>query len=255
MADRGERHSRNPVRRGIRGGMEATFKGVVVMDLRSFTTRIAVASALVALAGIARAQPAAVRLPEPRRQGAMSLEAALAARHSTRALTRDSLDLADVSQLLWAAQGVNRPDGHRTAPAAGGIYALEIYVVAARVRGLAAGVYHYRQAGHVLEPVSAGERLQAITDSATHQAWQADAAVAFVFASDPSRLGGRFHDRAERYAPMEVGFAAQDLYLEAAALGLATTFAGSFQDSTMARLVGLPEGLRPMGIMPVGHPR
>jgi len=226
------------------------------MDLRSLSPRLCLAAALLACAGSAvRAQQPTVRLSEPRRQGTLALEAALAARHSTRTLTRDSVDLADVSQLLWAAQGINRPDGHRTAPAAGGIYALELYVVAARVRGLPAGVYHYRQAGHVLETVSTGDRLQAITDSATHQAWQADAALAVVFTSDASRLAGRFRDRAERYAPMEVGFAAQNLYLEAAALGLGTTFAGSFQDDAMARLLGLPESLKPMGIMPIGHPR
>jgi len=229
-----------------------------VPPIASLAPRLRFAAVLCILgASAAHAQqPAAtVRLPEPRRQGAMAFEAALAARHSTRALSRDSLDLADVGQLLWAAQGVNRPDGHRTAPAAGGIYALEMYVVAARVRDLPAGVYHYRQAGHLLEAVSSGDRLRAITDSATHQAWQADAALAVIFASDYQRLAGRFRDRAERYAAMEVGFAAQNLYLEAAALGLGTTFAGSFQDSTMARLVGLPESLKPMGIMPIGRPR
>ena len=226
------------------------------MVLRSHPSGPFIAAALLLCTGaLARAQQPTTRLSEPRRQGAMSLEAALAARHSTRALTRDSVDLADVSQLLWAAQGINRPDGHRTAPAAGGIYALEMYVVAARVRGLPAGVYHYRQAGHVLETVSTGDRLQAITDSATHQAWQADAALAVVFTSDYARLSGRFRDRAERYVPMEVGFAAQNLYLEVAALGLGTTFAGSFQDDAMARLLGLPESLKPMGIMPIGHPR
>lgn len=229
-----------------------------MQPLSLLRTRLALTAALLTLAGsVARSQQPAgtVRLPEPRRQGAMSLEAALAARHSTRALTRDSLDLADLSQLLWATQGINRPDGHRTAPAAGGIYALELYLVAARVRGLPSGVYHYRQAGHLLEAVSTGDRLQAITDSATHQAWQADAAFAVVFAADYQRLAGRFRDRAERYVPMEIGFAAQNLYLEVAALGLGTTFAGSYQDSTMARLVGLPENLRPLGIMPIGHPR
>ena len=223
---------------------------------RSVAAHLALAASLLALMPpLARAQQPAVRLPEPRRQGAMSLDAALAARRSTRALSRDSLDLADVSQLLWATDGINRPDAHRTAPAAGGIFALELYVVAARVRGLPAGVYHYRQAGHLLETIATGERLQVITDSATHQGWQADAAVAVVFASDYSRLGGRFRDRAQRYVPMEVGFAAQNLYLEVAALGLGTTFAGSFPDSVMARLVGLPAGLTPMGIMPVGRPR
>jgi SagB-type dehydrogenase family enzyme len=229
-----------------------------VPSLNAFSLRSILAAGLLVLAGsLANAQQPAgtVRLPEARRQGTLSLEAALAARHSTRALTRDSVDLADVAQLLWATQGINRPDGHRTAPAAGGIYALELYVVAARVRGLPAGVYHYRQAGHLLETVSAGDRLQAITDSATHQAWQADAAVAVIFTGDYQRLGARFRDRAERYVPMEIGFAAQNLYLEVAALGLGTTFAGSFQDSTMARLVGLPAGQTPMGIMPIGHPR
>jgi len=223
----------------------------------SFPRSALAAALLVLTASAARGQQPAgtIRLPEPRRQGTMSLEAALAARHSTRALSRDSIDLADVSQLLWATQGINRPDGHRTAPAAGGIYALELYVVAARVRGLPAGVYHYRQAGHLLETVSLGDRLQALTDSATHQGWQADAAVAVVFAGDFSRLAGRFRERADRYVPMEIGFAAQNLYLEAASLGLGTTFAGSFPDSTMARLVGLPETQRPLGIMPVGHPR
>ena len=221
-------------------------------------SRPALAAAFLILgASVARSQQpgGTIRLPEPRRQGAMSLEAALAARHSTRSLTRDSLDLADLSQLLWATQGINRPDGHRTAPAAGGIYALELYVVAARVRGLPAGIYHYRQAGHILETVSTGDRLQAVVDSATHQAWQADAAFAMVFAADFQRLAGRFRDRADRYVPMEIGFAAQNLYLEVAALGLGTTFAGSFQDSTLVRVVGLPEGQRPLGIMPVGHPR
>ncbi len=236
--------------------MDLTLTGAFEMSLRTVLPRALLAAAL--LAGAAAAAPAqepTVRLSEPRRQGPMSLEAALAARRSTRALTRDSVDLADVSQLLWATQGVNRADGHRTAPAAGGIYALELYLVAARVRGLPAGVYHYRQAGHLLETVATGDRLQAITDSATRQAWQGDAALAIVFAADYARLGGRFRDRAERYVPMEIGFAAQNLYLQVAALGLGTTFAGSYRDSTMSRLVGLPANLLPLGIMPIGHPR
>jgi SagB-type dehydrogenase family enzyme len=185
----------------------------------------------------------------------MSLEAALAARHSTRALTRDSLDLADVSQLLWATQGINRPDGHRTAPSAGAQYPLELYLVATRVRSLPTGVYHYRPAGHLLETVSTADRLQAMVDSATRQAWMADAAATIVFAADFGRMSARYRERAERYVPMDVGFAGQNLYLQAAALGLGTTFAGSFQDTALARIVGLPEDQRPMGVMPVGRPR
>jgi SagB-type dehydrogenase family enzyme len=229
---------------------------------RSITTILAGAAALAALAGVpgggARAQAApgpGIKLPAVPHQGSMSLEAALWARHSTRSLTRDSLSLADVGRLLWAAQGVNRPDGHRTAPSAGATYPLELYVVAARVQGLAAGVYHYVPQGHQLETVATGDRLQALVDTATHQAWQADAAVVVVYAGAYERAARRFRERAERYVPMDVGFAAQNVYLEAAALGLGTTFAGSFQDSTLAALLGLPAGQRPLGVMPIGHPR
>jgi SagB-type dehydrogenase family enzyme len=208
-------------------------------------------------AAAAQAQQGAgpIKLLDARRESAMSLEAALWARHSTRALARDSIALADVGQLLWAAQGVNRPDGHRTAPSAGATYPLELYVVASRVRDLPAGVYHYRSAGHQLETVAMGDRLPELVSAATHQAWQADAAVVFVFAGVYERAAQRFRDRADRYVPMDAGFAAQNLYLQAAALGLGTTFAGSFQDTALVRIVGLPENHRPLGIMPVGHPR
>lgn len=185
----------------------------------------------------------------------MSLEAALAARRSTRALTGDSLDLAHVAQLLWAAQGVNRPDGHRTAPSAGARYPLELYVVASRVRDLPAGVYRYRPASHDMETIASGDRLPELVSAATRQTWMADAAATFVFAADYERTGQRYRERAERYVPMDMGFAAQNLYLQAAALGLGTTFAGAFQDTALARIVGLPESQRPLGVMPVGKPR
>lgn len=221
--------------------------------------RAAIAAALLLSAGsIAEAQQtpsSAIKLPEPRRQGTVSVEAALQARRSTRALTRDSLALADAAQLLWAAQGVNRPDGHRTAPSAGATYPLELYLLAARVRDLPAGIYHYRPATHEIESVATGDRLRELVDAATRQAWMADAAAVVVFAAVYERTAQRYSARAKRYVPMEVGHAAQNVYLQAAALGLGTTFAGSFQDTAVARIFGLPRDQRPLGLMPVGHPR
>ncbi len=227
---------------------------------RAVTTvlmRAAIAAALIQAPGvIALAQQTpAIKLPEPRRQGTMSLEAALWARRSTRALTRDSIALADVGQLAWAAQGVNRPDGHRTAPSAGATYPLELYVVASRVRDLPAGVYHYLARSHELETLAAGDRLPELVTTATRQSWIADAAAMFVLAGAYDRTAGRYRDRTDRYVAIEVGAAGQDLYLQAAALGLGTTMVGSFPDSTLARVVGLPEGQRPVAVMPVGRPR
>ncbi len=203
----------------------------------------------------ARSQQPTVRLPEASRQGTMSLEAALNARKSTRALAPDSMDLQHLAQLLWAAQGVNRPDGRRTAPSAGARYPLELSVVATRVRNLPAGVYRYRPQTHDVETVATGDRLPELVSAATRQPWMADAAATFVFAADYERTGARYRERAERYVPMDIGFAAQNLYLQAAALGLGTTFAGSFQDTALARIVGLPASQRPLGVMPVGRPR
>jgi SagB-type dehydrogenase family enzyme len=218
---------------------------------------------LVALAGLLAAAPAAaqpapatvVKLPAPRHEGAMSLEAALWARQSIRALARDSaVALADAGQLLWAAQGVNRPNGHRTAPSAGATYPLELFLVASRVRDLAPGVYHYRTATHDLETVATGDRLRELVDQASHQAWVADAAGVIVFTAVASRAQ-RFGVRADRFVPMDVGFAGQNVYLEAAALGLGTTFAGSVDDTAAARVLGLAPEARPLGIMPFGKPR
>jgi SagB-type dehydrogenase family enzyme len=212
---------------------------------------------LFALAGsglLAQGAPQSIKLPEPRHQGAMSLEAALSARQSVRTLARDSIALADVGQLLWAAQGVNRPNGHRTAPSAMAAYPLELYLVASRVSGLAGGVYHYGVVGHVLEPVLSGDRLREFVDGASHQAWVADAAAVIVFTAVPGRTS-RFGARTERFVSDEVGASAENVYLQAAALGLGTTFAGSVQDTAAARILALPADRSAVGIMPVGHPR
>ena len=219
--------------------------------------RAALAAApLLSFATFATAQEPAqpVRLPEARREGAMSAEAALWARHSTRDLTPDALSLADAAQLLWAAQGKNRPDGHRTAPSAMATYPLEVYLVAGSVEGLAPGVYRYRSATHDLVLAQAGDRRAELTAAPGRPpGWAANAPLIVVFAAAWDRAAGRFGPRAERFVAMEVGHAAQNVYIQAAALGLGTTFMAGFNDSAMTRV--LAAGERPMGVMPVGRPR
>jgi SagB-type dehydrogenase family enzyme len=217
----------------------------------------ATATVLLLLASAAvRAQesPQGIPLPEARRQGAMSVEAALWARRSIRDLRPDAVPLADAAQLLWAAQGKNRPDGHRTAPSARAVYPLEIYLVAGSVEGLAAGVYRYRSATHDLVLVQAGDKRAELTAAPGRApGWAASAPLLVVFAGSWDRASRRFGARTERYVAMEVGLAAQNLYLQAAALGLGTTFMGNYNDSAMTRVLGADE--RPMGVMPVGRPR
>ena len=219
--------------------------------------RAALAAApLLALAALAAAQEPSqpVPLPEARREGTMSLEAALWARRSIREFKLEALPLATAAQLLWAAQGKNRPDGHRTAPSAMAVYPLEVYLVAGSVEGLPPGVYRYRSATHDLVLVQAGDKRAELTAaSGRPPGWAANAPLLVVFAAAWDRASRRFGARTERYAAMEVGHAAQNVYLQAAALGLGTTFMGGYNDSAMTRVLGADE--RPMGVMPVGKPR
>ena len=219
--------------------------------------RAAITAALV-LSGcptLAGQQPATtVRLPAPRRDGAMSVEAALWARRSVRSLTRDTIALADAAQLLWAAQGVNRPDGHRTAPSAGATYALEVLLVATRVRDLPPGVYRYRPATHTLDLAAAGDRLSDLLTT-VRQPWIGDAAAVIVLTAVYERTARRYGERADRYVPIEAGSAAQNVYLACAALGLGTTYVGSYSDTAVTRVLALAPDERPLGLLPVGRPR
>jgi len=208
-----------------------------------FTTTVACAQEIPA---------GAIRLPAPRRDGPMSLEAALWARHSTRTFTHDSIALADIGQLLWAAQGVNRPDGHRTVASAMAAYPVEAYVIAERVSGLPAGTYHYHPAGHYIERTAQAQLAGLLT--AAPAAWIRDAAAVVVLTAVYQRES-RFAERAQQFVPVEVGLAAQGVYLEAAALGLGTTFVGSFTDTTLARVMALDAAERPMAVLPIGKPR
>lgn len=216
------------------------------------TTGAAALLLVSAVTALAQDAPQAIRLPEARRQGEMSLEAALWARRSIRDLKPDAVPLADAAQLLWAAQGKNRPDGHRTAPSARAVYPLEVYLVAGAVDGLAAGVYRYRSATHDLVLAQAGDRRAELASAPGRPSRAAEAPLIVVYVMSGERAR-RLGALAERFSAMEVGFAAQNLYLQAASLGLGTTFMAGFNDSAMTRV--LAAGERALGIMPVGQPR
>lgn len=199
-----------------------------------------------------------VGLPPPPRASAMRLDEALAKRRSVREFAPGALTLAEVSVLLWAAQGITEPEGstkpeHRTAPSAGATYPLEIYVVAGEVDGLADGVYHYIPDTHRLELVTEGDIRVRMAEAAADQEWISRAAMAVVIATVLERITTRYGKRGERYVHMEAGHAAQNVLLQAVALGLGATPVGAFNDSAVARLLQLPAGEAPLYIVPVGR--
>lgn len=211
----------------------------------------ALSAGALAAQGVDRPLP----LPPPDRKGTMPLEQALQQRRSIREFAAVPLTLGEVSQLLWAAQGVTDPRGLRTAPSAGALAPLELYVVAGQVSGLAAGLYRYEPGAHVLHAVKAGELRPQLAAAALGQVALLAAPAALVIAADPRRTRGRYGERAERYVHIEVGHAAQNVYLQCTASGLATVLIGAFDDRMLRDTLGLPDAQVPLGLMPFGRPR
>lgn len=217
--------------------------------------RLAGLSTLIMWGGILMAQPNEIRLPTPDVVGERALEGLLSQRRSVREFTDRLLSLVEVGQLAWAAQGVTHRDGLRTAPSAGALYPLELYVVAGAVEGLEPGVYRYRPEGHYLEATAGGDRRAALARAALDQSWVADAAAIFVFTAVYQRTARKYGERAVRYVHMEVGHAAQNLFLQAEAFGLGSVVVGAFDDARVAKVLDLPEDRMPLSLMPVGHKR
>jgi SagB-type dehydrogenase family enzyme len=189
-----------------------------------------------------------VDLPAPRTDGSFSLEEVLGERRSVRAFTGEALELAELGQLLWATQGITAEWGGRTAPSAGALYPLEVYVATPD------GLYHYLPEGHRAERLSGADLRAELADAAYEQTAVRDAPAVFAIAGVYERTAVRYGERAERYVHLEAGHAAQNLLLQAVALGLGGVPVGAFTDDTVTRVLGLPSDQAPLYLVPVGHP-
>jgi len=204
--------------------------------------------------GGAMAQAAeTIRLPAAATKGRYSLEALLQQRRSVREYRKLALTAAQLGQLLWAAQGITHGAGQRTAPSAGALYPLELYAVVGQVDGVSNGIYHYRPGEHSLVKTLDGDRRAALADAALSQESVAQAPVVLVFTAMLARSAKKYGQRAQRYVDIEVGHAAENLFLQAEALGLGTVDVGAFDDEEVARVLQLPHDRQPLLLMPVGR--
>ena len=192
-----------------------------------------------------------VRLPQPRVTGSLSLEETLAARQSIRTFQADPLSLEQVSQLLWAAQGVTHDGRRRTAPSAGATYPLEVILTVRNVEGLKPGVYRYRPFDHALETIGALDVGRSLSRACLNQRFIESAAVNVVLVADYGRTVRRYGERGRRYVHMEAGHVGQNLYLQAEALGLGTVAVGAFEDDDVRRILGIREDV--LYLFPVGR--
>lgn len=193
-----------------------------------------------------------IELPSPRLKGEMSLEEAILERRSVREFASVPLNLEQISQLLWAAQGITDDRSNfRSAPSAGALYPMEIFLVAGDVEGLEPGIYHYNPEKHALEKMKEGDIRGNLSRAALGQRAVDQAPVNIIVAGEFERTTGRYGMRGERYVHIEAGHIGQNIYLQAVALGLGTVAIGAFHDNDIAELLEID--FDPLYIFPVGY--
>jgi len=201
---------------------------------------------------------AVVKLPAPELKGNMSVEEAIQNRRSVREYNNKSLDLKDISQLMWAAQGItDKQNNFRSAPSAGRTYPLEIYLVVGKngVGGIEEGIYRYNNTNHELEKLLSGDKRSELSKAANGQGEVTDAPVDIVITGNYQRTISKYgnNNLSIRFVHLEAGHVGENIFLEATARGLVTVSIGSFNDNTVKTLLNLPANETTFYIFPVGY--
>jgi SagB-type dehydrogenase family enzyme len=187
------------------------------------------------------------RLPHPTVKGNMSVEEALSARRSVREYSSTDISENDLSQIVWAAQGITDSQGFRAAPSAGALYPIEVYVVNT------AGVYHYIPLNHSLEKIKEGNVKGDLMQAALNQNAVGQAPLDLVIAGVYERTAVKYGDRAERYVHLEAGHVAQNALLQCTALHLGAVPIGAFDDAKVQDVLGISREYHPLYIISIGH--
>ncbi len=206
-----------------------------------------------------------VKLPPFQLKGKVSLEETIVRRRSIRRYRREPLDLSQLSQILWSAQGITGSRGFRAAPSAGATYPVALFVVVGKQSIIAkeakrapeelqAGIYHYEPDSHSLTLGKAVDLRPDLARATLNQEFIVDAPLAIVICALYHRTSYRYGRRGERYVHMEVGHIGENIHLQAVALGLATVEVGAFHDEEVREVLGLEEQIKPLYVMPVGKP-
>jgi SagB-type dehydrogenase family enzyme len=198
-------------------------------------------------------------LPSPLLSGNVSVEQAIQNRRSVRKFSNESITLGNVSQILWAAQGITDNQSNlRAAPSAGQVYPLEVYVVVGTnsVSGLPEGVYHYVPSNNTVELIINGDLRGDLSAVANGQPWVKQAPIDIVITGNYRKMIDKYTDKdlSTRFVDLEAGHVGENIYLQSGALGLATVSLGSFNENQLIQLLQLPHNETPIYIFPVGHP-
>ncbi len=197
--------------------------------------------------------PTDIILPEPLVDGSISVEKAIFKRRSIRTYRASPLSLAEVSQLLWAAQGITHPKGFRSVPSAGALYPLEMYMAIGHVSNLDSGIYHYRPHDHKLILVQNDDKRTVLCKAAWNQKCIKKAPVVIIVCAIFERVTGKYGNRGIQYVMMEAGHAAQNVSLQAVALQMGSVVIGAFGDQDVRGVLSLEKREQPLYLIPVGR--
>lgn len=190
-----------------------------------------------------------VTLPKPQTNGQYSLEEALAKRRSVNQFTEIPLALEQIGQLCWAGQGITDPNrGLRTAPSAGALYPIKLYVL------LPDGLFIYDPARHELKLMIGGDLRNAVFNSSFNQRFIQKAPCIFIIAGNPKIIEAKYRNRGEKFTSLEAGHIAENIELQAVTLGLGSIPVGVFDAKTIAQICKMPETYEVFYLMPIGHP-
>jgi SagB-type dehydrogenase family enzyme len=199
---------------------------------------------------IAMAKAKEIKLPVPIETGKMSVEEAILSRRSERDFINKDLDLVTIGQLLWSAQGITAKRlgySFRAAPSAGALYPMEIYLLNKD------GFFHYVPAGHKLQVLGDVDLRVSLASACLGQASVREAAVDIVICAVYQRITRRYGERGIKYTHIEAGHIAQNVHLQAVALGLGSVPIGAFDDQQVSEVLSLPDEQEPVYIIPVGY--
>jgi SagB-type dehydrogenase family enzyme len=197
--------------------------------------------------------PMKVKLSEPKVSGKSLIEELIEKRRSVRRYTERKLSESVISHILWVAQGISSEDGLRTAPSAGALYPLEVHIVAGEGSGLEPGTYRYIPEEHMLIQEIAGDVREQLSRAALSQPMVKNAFVSIVISAVYPRITSKYGKRGLRYAHMEAGHAAQNIYLLGVELGIGTCTIGAFEDEEVKKVLKLPVNEDPLYILPLGY--
>jgi SagB-type dehydrogenase family enzyme len=193
-----------------------------------------------------------ISLPAPKLTGDVSVETALQTRRSVRSYAQEPPTLEDIAQLLWAAQGVTSHNRFRTAPSAGALYPLEVYIVSGNISGLEEGIYRYLSLQHELTLVHPGDHRRQLAAAALDQACVRKAPATIIFTGISSRISGKYGQRGIQYMIMEAGHAAQNICLQAVTRQIGVVPVGAFKEDQVRKILQLDNTELPLYLIPLG---